>query len=223
MLKNLSIRTCLTLMIVFFGLVLLFGAAAGLLSLRSSNASLQQMYTVDTPAVADLEGSAGQLLRLRLALATYASLVDLNDQDGANAVLKRFDQYQKASDDRLAHYVSRASTDADEQRLIKDMQDKRDTFLHEGVEPALAALKSGDKNAFEQLQAHKLPSLYSAYEKAMLTLEQLQIDHGAQRYQDAQDLFYAICITVAIGVTSRPNLGFASRAMWREMTRGVAH
>ncbi|CAE6851318.1 hypothetical protein R69658_07171 [Paraburkholderia aspalathi] len=24
-------------------------------------------------------------------------------------------------------------------------------------------------------------------------------------------------------VTSRPNLGFASRAMWREMTRGVAH
>ena len=200
MLKNLSIRTCLTLMIVFFGLVLLFGAAAGLLSLRSSNASLQQMYTVDTPAVADLEGSAGQLLRLRLALATYASLVDLNDQDGANAVLKRFDQYQKASNDRLAHYVSRASTDADEQRLIKDMQDKRDTFLHDGVEPALAALKAGDKNAFEQLQAHKLPSLYSAYEKAMLTLEQLQIDHGAQRYQDAQDLFYAICIAVAVGM-----------------------
>ncbi|HEX7911570.1 MAG TPA: methyl-accepting chemotaxis protein [Paraburkholderia sp.] len=200
MLKNLSIRTCLNLMIVFFGVVLLFGAAAGLLSLRSSNASLQQMYTVDTPAVADLEGSAGQLLRLRLALATHASLVDLNDQDGANAVLKRFDQYQKASNDRLAHYLSRASTDADEQRLIKDMQDKRDTFLHEGVDPALAALKSGDKAAFEQLQAHKLPSLYSAYEKAMLALEQLQLDHGAQRYQDAQDLFYAICIAVAAGM-----------------------
>ncbi|ASL43602.1 Methyl-accepting chemotaxis protein II [Burkholderia sp. AD24] len=200
MLKNLSIRTCLTLMILFFGALLLAGAAAGLLSLRSSNASLQQMYTVDTPAVADLEGSAGQLLRLRLALATYASLNDLNDQDGANAVLKRFDQYQKASNDRLAHYVSRASTDADEQRLIKDMMDKRDTFLHDGVEPALAALKSGDKTAFQQLQAHKLPSLYSAFEKSMLTLEQLQLDHGAQRYQDAQDLFYAISIAVAIGM-----------------------
>ena len=150
MLKNLSIRTCLTLMIVFFGLVLLFGAAAGLLSLRSSNASLQQMYTVDTPAVADLEGSAGQLLRLRLALATYASLVDLNDQDGANAVLKRFDQYQKASDDRLAHYVSRASTDADEQRLIKDMQDKREALTLEALSIAMAAHNSGDKTAFEQ-------------------------------------------------------------------------
>src|SRR6202012_1877713 len=114
MLKGLSIRAYLTLMIALFGIVLLIGAAAGLLSLRSSNASLQQMYTVDTPAVADLEGSAGQLLRLRLALATYASLIELNHQDGANAVLKRFDQYQKASDDRLAHYLSRASTDDDE-------------------------------------------------------------------------------------------------------------
>ncbi|NKJ51365.1 methyl-accepting chemotaxis protein [Burkholderia sp. SG-MS1] len=200
MLRNLSIRTCLSLMIVFFGVVLLLGAAAGLLSLRSSNASLQQMYTVDTPAVADLEGSSGQLLRLRLALATYASLIELNDQDGANAVLKRFDQYQKVSNERLAHYVSRASTDDDEQRLIKDMQAKRDSFLREGVDPALAALKSGDRNAFNQLQAHKLPSLYSTYEKAMLALEQLQLDHGAQRYQEAQDLFYAICIAVAIGM-----------------------
>ena len=100
MLKKLSIRACLTLMIAFFGVVLLIGAAAGLLSLRASNDSLQQMYTVDTPAVADLEGSAGQLLRLRLALATYASLVDLNDQDGASAVLQRFDQYLKVSNDQ---------------------------------------------------------------------------------------------------------------------------
>ncbi|HYS63903.1 MAG TPA: methyl-accepting chemotaxis protein [Paraburkholderia sp.] len=202
MLKNLSIRTSLTLMIAFFGVVLLLGAAAGLLSLRASNASLQQMYTVDTPAVADLEGSAGQLLRLRLALATYASLVELNDQDGADAVLKRFDQYQKVSNDRLAHYLSRASTDADEQRLIKDMQGKRDTFLREGVDPAMVALKSGDKTAFQQLQARKLPSLYGAYEKAMLALEQLQLDRGAQRYQDAQDLFYAICIAVAVGIAA---------------------
>ena len=200
MLRNLSIRACLSAMIAFFGVVLLLGAAAGLLSLRASNASLQQMYTVDTPAVADLEGSAGQLLRLRLALATYASLVDLNDQDGAAAVLKRFDQYLKVSNDRLGHYLSNAGTDDDEQRLIKDMQDKRATFLRSGIEPAMAALKAGDKTAFQQLQAHQLPSLYNAYEKAMLTLEQLQIDHGAQRYQDAQDLFYAISIAVAAGM-----------------------
>jgi methyl-accepting chemotaxis protein len=213
MLKNLSIRNSLSLMIVSFAVVLLLGAAAGLLSLRASNASLQQMYTVDTPAVADLEGSAGQLLRLRLALATYASLAALNDQDGASAVLKRFDQYRQASDERLAHYVSRAGADADEQRLIADMQQRRDTFLHEGVDPALAALKSGDTNAFNEVQAHKLPSLYSAYEKAMLALEKLQLDHGAQRYQDAQSLFYAICIAVAVGMALSLLGGWLGRAV----------
>lgn len=220
MLKSLSIRTCLTVMIAFFGIVLLSGAAAGLLSLRMSNASLQQMYTVDTPAVADLEGSAGQLLRLRLALATYASLVDLNDQAGATAVLQRFDQYQKLSNERLAHYLSRAGTDDEEQRFIKDMQDKRDTFLHEGVDPAMAALKAGDKPAFQQLQAHKLPSLYSAYEKSMLTLEQLQIDHGAQRYQDAQDRFFAVSVAVAAGMALALVFAWLGR-VW--LVRAIVH
>jgi len=220
MLKGLSIRASLTLMIALFGIVLLTGAAAGLLSLRASNASLQQMYTVDTPAVADLEGSAGQLLRLRLALATYASLVELNDQDGADAVLKRFDTYLKVSNERLAHFVSNAGNDADEQRLIKDMQDKRDTFLHEGVEPALAALKSGDKAAFQQLQAHKLSPLYSAFEKAMLTLEQLQLDHAEQRYQDAQHLFYTISVAVAVGMAATLILAWLGRVV---MVRAIVH
>ncbi|BCF95791.1 methyl-accepting chemotaxis protein I [Paraburkholderia sp. PGU19] len=220
MLKGLSIRAYLTLMVVLFGVVLLIGAAPGLLSLRESNASLQQMYTVDTPAVADLEGSAGQLLRLRLALATYSSLIELNDQEGADAVLKRFDTYQKVSNERLAHYISKASNDADEQRLIKDMQDKRDAFLHEGAEPALAALKSGDKAAFQQLQAHKLSPLYSAYEKAMLTLEKLQLDHAEQRYQEAQQLFYTISVAVAIGMAATLIFAWLGRMM---MVRAIVH
>jgi methyl-accepting chemotaxis protein len=220
MLKGLSIRAYLTLMIVLFGIVLLIGAAAGLLSLRESNASLQQTYTVDTPAVADLEGSAGQLLRLRLALATYSSLIELNDQEGANAVLKRFDTYLKVSNERLAHYASRASNDPEEQRLIKDMQDKRDTFLHEGVDPAFAALKSGDKAAFQQSQAHKLSPLYSAYEKAMLTLEKLQLDHAEQRYQDAQKLFYTISVGVAIGMAATLIFAWLGRMM---MVRAIVH
>jgi methyl-accepting chemotaxis protein len=220
MLKGLSIRAYLTLMIVLFGIVLLIGAAAGLLSLRESNASLQQMYTVDTPAVADLEGSAGQLLRLRLALATYSSLIALNDQEGADAVLKRFDTYLKVSNERLANYVSRVSNDPEEQRLVKDMQDKRDTFLREGVDPAFAALKSGDKAAFQQLQAHKLSPLYSAYEKAMLTLEKLQLDHAEQRYQDAQKLFYTISVGVAIGMAATLMFAWLGRIM---MVRAIVH
>ncbi|QBR03553.1 methyl-accepting chemotaxis protein [Paraburkholderia pallida] len=200
MLHKLSIRASLTLMVAFFGVVLVIGAAAGLLSMRAGNDAMQDMYTVDTPAVADLEGSAGQLLRLRLALATYASLADLGDQDGAHAVLKRFDQYLKISNERLDHYLSIVSGDEEDRRLIAQMQDKRNTFLHEGVDPALAALKAGDRNTFQELQAHKLPALYNGFEKAMLVLEQRQIERGAQRYREAQARFKAVSIAVAVGM-----------------------
>jgi len=200
MLHKLSIRASLTLMVALFGVALVIGAAAGLLSMRAGNEAMQDMYTVDTPAVADLEGSAGQLLRLRLALATYASLVELGDQDGAKAVLKRFDKYLKISNERLDHYLSIVSGDDEDRRLIAQMQDKRNAFLHEGVDPARAALEAGERNAFQELQAHKLPSLYNGFQKAMLALEQHQIARGAERYRAAQARFTAVSIGVGVGM-----------------------
>ncbi len=220
MLNKLSIRASLTLMVAFFGVVLVIGAAAGLLSMRAGNDAMQDMYTVDTPAVADLEGSAGQLLRLRLALATYASLADLGDQTGADAVLKRFDTYLKISNDRLDHYLSLASNDDEDRRLIADMQDKRNNFLHAGVDPALAALKSGDRNGFQELQAHKLPALYNGFEKAMLALEQRQIDHGAQRYRDAQTRFKVVSVAVAVGMVFALLCAWLGRAA---LMRAIVH
>jgi methyl-accepting chemotaxis protein-1 (serine sensor receptor) len=202
MFKNLSIRLTLSLIIAFFGVVLLAGAATGLLSMRAGNDALKQMYTVDTPAVADLESSAGQLLRLRLALATYASLDELHDQAGTSAVLQRLDQYQQQSDQHLDHYLKSANNDAEQQALVRTMREKRDTFLREGVNPAMAALKGGDKTAFLQLQAYKLPPLYNDYDKAMLALEQLQLQRGAQSYQRAQTRFNAVSVAVFAGMVA---------------------
>ncbi|TKC92525.1 HAMP domain-containing protein [Trinickia terrae] len=220
MLKNLTIRAWLTLMVVCFAVVLVAGAAAGLLSMRADNESLQQVFTVDTPSIADIDGSAGQLLRLRLALATYASLTELNDQDAAAAVLKRADDYQRASDERLAHYLSQASSDPQEQQLIKDLQDTRNAFLHDGVDPALAALKSGDKAAFLQSQGKQLPALYDAYDKATAALEKLQLDRGGRRYQDAQQRFQIVSVVVAVGMLLSLLCGWFARVT---LVRAIVH
>src|ERR1700722_8575109 len=215
MLKNLSIRASLSLIVAFFGLALIVGAALGLFSMRASNESLEQMYTVDTPAVADLEVTAGQLLNARLAIATYASLVELNDQDGAKAVLQRFDHYVGTSNDRLSHFLSQAGSgsSAEEQQLVKDMQDKRTAFLQQGLMPALAAIKSGDRPTFLQLQAHTLPALYNTYGKSMSAVEKVQLDRGAQRYQDAQDRFKAVATTVAVGLALGLLAGWIGRVV----------
>ncbi len=212
MMKQLSIRGSLSLLVAFFGVALVFGAAVGLYSIHTGNEALKQTYTVDTPAVADLEGSAGQLLRLRLALATYASLTELNDQDAANAVLKRFDQYLKNSNERIEHYLAvTGNGDEEQQRLVKDMQDKRAAFLRDGVEPALAALKSGDRQTFLQQQAQKLPPLYSAFEKAMLAVEKRQVAYGEQRYEQAQTRFRLVVWAVAVGLAGALLLSLLAR------------
>jgi methyl-accepting chemotaxis protein len=186
-------------MVAVFVAVLVVGAAVGLLSLRASNEALRQTYTVDTPAVANLEDSSGQLLRLRLALATYASLDDLHDANGAQAVLKRADHYQKISADKLAAFLAVQGDDGDH-TLVQAMQANRDAFLHDGVEPALAALKRDDRDAFLHLQAYKLPKLYSAYEKSMLAVEHMQIERGAQRYADAQQRLTFVRTAVVAGL-----------------------
>ena len=100
-------------MVVAFAVTLMIGAAIGLAALRAENHALQQTYTVHTPAVANLENSAGQLLRLRLALATYSSLNDLHDANGADAVLKRSDKYLEISNDKLAKFLA-VAVDSDD-------------------------------------------------------------------------------------------------------------
>jgi methyl-accepting chemotaxis protein I, serine sensor receptor len=197
---KLTIRGLLNALVAAFALALIGGAGIGLLALHASNAALEQMYLVDTPAIANLETSSGQLLRLRLALATNASLVDLGDKTGAEAVLKRFDKYLKTSNEKLADYTTHARGDGDEQRLLQQMQARRTELLNDGITPALSALRAADRNTFQELQAHKLPALYSAYETAIFALEKVQLDRGASRYQEAQSRFTAVETAVALGL-----------------------
>ena len=220
MLKNLSIRASLNLMIALFGILLAVGAAVGLLSMRDGNESLRQMYTVDTPAVADLEGDSVKLLNARLALATYASLAELKDQAGQDAVLGRLSTYLQASNDYLSHYLSHAGHGDEEQALVKDMQDKRAAFLHQGLEPALAAIKSGDTQAFVQLQAHVMPKLFNVYSTAMAALINAQLDRGARRYQDAENRFHMVSLAVAAGLAAALLLALGGRMM---LMRAIVH
>ncbi|MBN3723901.1 methyl-accepting chemotaxis protein [Burkholderia sp. Ac-20379] len=200
MLKNLSIRHCVNAIIGLFGLALIAGALLGVASLNSANHDLKQMYTVDTPAVANLEGSSGQLLRLRLSLATYDSLTNIGDAAGADSAFKRSDQYIKLSNERFAAYLAQAGDDPGARALIDEMQKRRDEFIHQGIEPAMAALKAGDKAGFGEIQGHKLSPLYSAYEKAMLALEKHQVDIGQARYEGAQRQFSMVIVAVAVGL-----------------------
>lgn len=129
MLSKVSIRAGLTAMSAVFCLLLLIGAAAGLLALRASNLSLQEMYEIDTPAVADLEESATQMLRVRLALSTYSARLELGDHEGADAVFKLTGQYRQRSNDRLDQFLARVRNEGGQPELIDQMRSARAYYL----------------------------------------------------------------------------------------------
>jgi len=228
MLRNLSIRASLTATIVVLAASLVFGAVVGLASLYLSNQSLQQMYTVDTPAIIGLAASAEELLQLRLALATSASLVELASREDAASILELASQQLEVSNERLADYRRHAGASTEERQLLETMQRKRAAFLQQGIQPAMAALKAGDRTAFLQLQGRVLPLLYSDYERSIRALEALQLSHGAKRYKDAQARFYVVFLMVGLGLFSSIGLSWVARsvlvrAIVRPVDKAIAH
>jgi methyl-accepting chemotaxis protein len=137
--------------------------------------------------------------------------------------------YEKLSSDKLAAFLAtQGHDDSGDRTVLNRMQANREAFLNDGVQPALAALKAGDRNAFLNLQAYMLPKLYSAYEKSMFAVQQVQIDRGAQRYADAQRRFELVRAAVAVGLVLALFLALMMRA-WliraivRPVDSAVAH
>jgi hypothetical protein len=62
-----------------------------------------------------------------------------------------------------------------------------------------------------QLQGHTLPMLFNTYSAASLALEKMQVDHGAQRYQDAQDRFHIVSMAVAVALAVALLLAWGGR------------
>lgn len=211
--RNLSIRASLTATIVLLAISLVIGAVVGLVSLYLGNRSLQQMYGVDTPAITGLSASAEQLLQARLALATAASLADLGSREDAAAMLERVNQYLKVSDERLTAYLRLAETGIEDRQPMEAMQRKRDAFLQQGIQPAVAALKADDRAEFLQLQARMLPPLYSDYERSILALEALQLSHSVDGYRNAQTRFYIVFLMVGLGLLGSIVVSWMARSM----------
>ncbi|QBC32014.1 methyl-accepting chemotaxis protein [Pandoraea sp. XY-2] len=229
MYKNITIRASLTLVLGLLGALLVLVSVLGLQALGSSNASLSEMATQDTPALAEVKGTAEQMLRNRLSMAAYASYVSLGaDPDESEKVLKRGSQYIAASDALWSDYLKRPKEDAHEAELAKSTDAKRRAFFDQVVTPALNALKQGDVAGFHQIQARVAPPAYAALDAAMRELQEIQIARQKARFDVAQHRYNVMRIT--LGATLAVALLLAlwgramlARAVLRPIRDAIAH
>ncbi|ALS59647.1 methyl-accepting chemotaxis protein [Pandoraea norimbergensis] len=196
MFKNVTIRARLTLALGLFMVLLVVGAAVGLLSLRQSNASLQDMYTNDMASSRALAQTTLSTLSARVTLARIEFIADPSEIktaiDGVRNNLKK-------ADDAWATYAALPMSDG-EKPLADAAIATRSKVVNEGILPALKAIESGDIPDFHAKTVMDVPRLFGDYTKAMTTLADLQVKNAQDRYDVAQTRYTLVMWMVGIGL-----------------------
>ncbi|WP_374623364.1 methyl-accepting chemotaxis protein [Pandoraea sp.] len=196
MFKNVTIRARLTLALGLFMVLLVVGAAVGLVSLRQSNESLRQIYTNDMASSNALARTTISTLAARVTLSRIEFIADPTEIKSA---IERVRQNLKAADDAWATYAALPMSDG-EKGSADAVISARGKVVNDGIVPALKAIESGDIPDFHAKTVMDVPRLFSDYTKAVTILADLQAKKAAERYAEAQARYTMVMWMVAIGL-----------------------
>ena len=196
MFKNVTIRARLTLALGLFMVLLVVGAAAGLLSLQQSNASLRDIYRNDMASSRSLAQTTISTLTARVTLSRIEFIADPTE---IKTAIERVRQNLKAADDAWGAYAAKPMSDS-EKPLADAVISARGKVVNEGIVPALKAIESGDIPDFHAKTVMDVPRLFSDYTKAMVALADLQNKTAENRYLAAQARYTLVMWLVGIGL-----------------------
>jgi methyl-accepting chemotaxis protein-1 (serine sensor receptor) len=192
MFKNLTIKTRLIFVIVLLGLELIVGAVVGLVSLGHANGDLRSLY-------ADRLVPLGQMDRIVRALdSNQVALAQAVSADGAEGaqLLEVVERNKKVIDDQWAAYLSTNIT-PEEKQLADKLAEQRQKFTEGAVQPAVAALKAGDKERASQIVHGTMNALFQPVRQGVDELIQMQMAE-AQRIDQRSQSMYALVRVVCL-------------------------
>ncbi|HTH61612.1 MAG TPA: methyl-accepting chemotaxis protein [Paraburkholderia sp.] len=225
MLKNLTIRGGLTLVISVFVAFLLIVIGVGYGALKLTSSGLEDVQH-RASTIAKLRTSSEQLLQVRLALGSYETLfMAAKPTDG---LLPAAHKTLEESTAAFRSYATGPFASDEEKQLTQAVEQARAALVDHAIEPEFNALKDYDFNTFHTIQGETANRFYAAYAKAIAALNQLQTaesehqaETAAQRLNIATLLFGAIgVIGVVVGLIARAGL---SAAVVKPVNRTISH
>ena len=200
MLHNWSIRTTFTAMgAVFLALTLAVGALA-LTGLSRAAHSLDALALDDMRALQALEDAGSRLLRARVALDRYRSLTETNEADEAKKSTERAQILLGKANDAWQAYQSAPKQGLDA-TLASDLNARFATLMHEGIDPAFAAMRAGDITALREITGKKISPMYIAFDDAAERVLKSRQEHAEQlRAQTASNTSVISRLIIAISV-----------------------
>jgi methyl-accepting chemotaxis protein-1 (serine sensor receptor) len=187
MLKNLTIKTRLTLMLAFLAGELIFGAAVGIYNLGAANDAMKTMYEDHVVAMGELD--------------TVVRLLNVNQLDVARALTAGPAQVARLMDD-VEENMARVSTtwerfaatvDTPEaRRLAGQFAEARRAFVGQALAPAVAALRAGQRERAVALVQGPMVSRFEPVRASVNALLRMQKDGARARYEHGQRVYTAV-------------------------------
>ncbi|MFC0350858.1 methyl-accepting chemotaxis protein [Undibacterium danionis] len=193
---NVTIKFRLIATMMFMGLMLAIGGAMGIIGVRNSNSTINELFTNQMPSLDALSDSRISLLRARTAIDR--SIAHPEASDHAENV-KRIEGFLKDSEDRWKSYTA-LPADGEEKRLTTEVQAAKDKFYKEGFNPMFDAVKAGNKDEADRINMNVLAPLFRIYSDKMTALNDFQLKAAEGMLKENQAAFKIFMWVDILGV-----------------------
>ncbi|ACS87318.1 methyl-accepting chemotaxis protein [Musicola paradisiaca] len=198
MFRKIKIRTTLTIMIFLLAALLLFVGVIGLVAVQSGNQSFSKVDKEVLPGLVALNESSEWLLRGRLDLRLYESLVGKGDMEAAKVALTRARTKVEDSGKKWQEYLTYPQSEQ-EKAISAEMSARRDALMNDFINPAFRALDAGNLDEYRQ-RAGKSTVLYASFDKAAKNLVAFKRQSIDDAYDDSNQRVSRVRIVLGVVV-----------------------
>ena len=225
--SNMKIRTSIILVLVFYLIMLIAGAALGVLSLRSSTGSLDDIVQ-NQRAGAALAQAIDGYRNVQTTLARAASARVSGTASDVDALLKEGREQLDASTSALSVFQEDAARTETGRELAPEVGRRFSTLMSQGVQPMFQALAAGNDADYERIRDSAMRGLerelFNSW-GALRQAQQLTIDSIYQREVDQYGLVVKL---VAVGMfaclfIALVTYAFLNRMVLRPLRNAGAH
>ncbi|TCS35654.1 methyl-accepting chemotaxis sensory transducer with TarH sensor [Paucimonas lemoignei] len=196
MFKNLTIKARLIFVIGFLSLQLIIGAVMGLVGLDRANDAMRSMYEDRLAALGQVDKVIRLLTLNQLAAAKAVTAEPGKGELLATEIANNMSQIDQVWSQYMATYLT-----PEEKQLAEQAAVARKTFLAEGLQPTLAAIKAQDMTLVTSLVQGKMEELFSPVSDSLNKLINLQLEVAKSDYDASQQTYHLIRTICLAGMT----------------------
>lgn len=209
MFHNTTIGARLWLLTIVTNLLLLIVGVVGWLGMSRSNEATRHVYQQQLAAATHLAEARSNQLLVRVLLDQAAFATDPADARARAATAQNF---ARQSDAAWLAYLAIPRTD-EEARTTEEVSARRKALFGQGVEPMIAALHAGDRDAMMRAVMETIPTLDIAFTEANTRLGRLQVASAKAVYETSQHRYDSLLmLSIAVLVAG---LVFSTVVAWR--------